>query len=219
MHLFSLKTLCGEFFSKILVLDPLTSFSKDPHGGERGDATLMVLLLVFTLGLFMTLSFKKLSLAHLENRQRKATYLCLKETMDSFVSLQGFIRRTNLAIISINALLVANPTPYLHKLKKLVQMIQNKKTITSVYKTLQTSTCSGLQKLFVKKVFPLKRTGLKLQRTFFGTVSEKKTTSSFFLPSRSSPPFFFFIKGKVHFSPQLQISRTTEFPLSLYQRR
>lgn len=193
--------------------------SQNLDGGEQGEVILFLLLLLMALGLFMTLSFKKLTLMNIENKQRKSTYLCLKSTMDSFTAHLGFIKKTNLSIVALNAAIAANPTPYLIKLRRIIQTIQDKKSAWVFINQLRKQVCRGLQKVFVKKSFPLKGTGFKPQRSLFGTVLIKQKPASFLLPSRKSPPFLFLIKGKLTFRPELIVHDTKEIPLSLHTLR
>lgn len=195
------------------------NFSNALSGGEQGEITLLILFLLMALGLFMTLSFKKLALMNIENKQRKATYLCLKSTMDTFTSHLGFIKKTNLSIIALNAAIAANPTPYLIKLRRVIQTIQERKSQFVIFNQMRKKVCQGIQKLFVKKSFPLKGDGLKTYRSLFGTALIKKKSTSFLLASRSSPPFMFLIKGKLNFSPNFFIDQTKEIPLSIHSLR
>lgn len=193
-----------------------TIFSSAHLGGEQGDVTLPLCLLLLALGLFMTITYKKLALMSVENQQRKETYLCLKQTMDRFTSLYNFISKTNLSIIALNASYAIKPNPVSLKMKKLIQQLQHKKSLFVIARLFKSTYCKGVQKTFIKKAFPLKRKGLNLQRTIFGTALYKKKPSSFLLPSRSFAPFLFIIKGTIAFSPQLRIEKSTEIPLSFH---
>lgn len=186
-------------------------------GNQKGEVTLMLILFLMGLGLFMALSLKKLSLSHSERKQRQQTYLCLKTTMDSFSSHLTFIKRTNMLILSMNALILANPTPYLLKAKRMIQALQNKKNLYTALKAIKNKYCKGIQKLFIKKSFPLKGKFLSVHRSILGTAIIKSKPTQFILPSRHTPPFMFLIKGKLSFSPRYQISKSKEIPLTLYR--
>jgi hypothetical protein len=189
---------------------------KDLTGGERGSLTLSLALLITVFALFLTLSYKKFMMIHLENLQRKKTYLCLKSTLDRYDNHLTFIKRTNLSIQVINASMLAHPTPYLVQLKRVIQKIQEVKSLWVYSKAITQRACEGLQKTFPLMAFPLKKRGIAISRHLSGTVQIKKKAYKFKLPSYKSFPFLFLITGRVSFDPKIQVSHSREIPFSLY---
>lgn len=211
---FTSRTKINKSFSKIL-LEKLR-FLKNLTGGERGSLSLAAAFFLLVFALFLALSYKKFMMIHLENKQRKTTYLCLKNTLDRYDDLLFFIKRTNLSILAINASLILHPSPYLLKLKEGIQKVQDVKGQWVWTKAITKKDCKGLQKFFPFKAFPLKKKGILIQRHLSGTAQIKDKPFNFKLPSSSGYPFLFFIMGKISFEPSIKLYESREIPLSLY---
>lgn len=186
----------------------MINFLKDRFGGNQGSLTLALAPALGLFALFLVVSGKKLLLLHEERNQRAQTYLCLKETMDHFVDLQAFLKRTNTLILSLNATMLLKPNPALALLKKSIQMAQQAKVGVTILKTQR--LCQGFQKRFTYQAIPARLIGIKLQRSSAGSALMKKKSSSFQIPSKGSIPFLFLIKGHLSFVPSLQVSQTKE---------
>ena len=184
-------------------------FTTGPIGGERGRITLLATLLLSLLALFIMFSTKKLLLLNEERKQRTQTYLCLKSAFDLYASLQKFMKRTNLSIVTLNAAIIAFKNPALHTMKKMVQRSQELKLLTLSSK-LYSRSCQGLQLKIMRDAYPLKSPFPTLKRTLSGTVLLRKKPQSLFLTSRKSYPFLFVIKGKITFAPRLLLTQSKE---------
>lgn len=176
----------------------------------EGSALLALLFFLFGFSLSGQLLLKKTLLYWEEGKQRKQTWLCLKNSFDLFERHIQFIKKSNAAIKVLNGVLIVKPTPETFQMKKAVQKIQEVKDKYAFGSFLLNAGCVGLQKVALGKLFPTQRNGLVLKRNSLGLALLQEGRKNFLLPSRGNPPLIFILRGKVQYQPRLVVSHLKE---------
>lgn len=176
---------------------------------QRGDMGIVLIYSLLAFAAITNLFHKKLLLYKEEIDQRKNTYLCLKETFDSYSKYFKFIKHTNKIIKTLYGISLVRPTPEVFASLRTTKMAQEIKTKTIQIKILRYKKCSFTQKSILLTLLPVYLKKQKIHRSFSGSALVKKN-KKFLIPSSEGNISFFILRGTFDYNNKLQVKGLKE---------